>query len=108
MEKRYFNFSKTENFDIPTAITEEIKKIIKELGPKKATGLEKIPPKLVKMSADVIDSHLANIVNNDIRKNIFSEKANAAFVTPIFKKSEYEKTENYMSVSILNYFSKVY
>ena len=62
MEKRYFNFSKTENFDIPTATTEEIKKIIKELDPKNTTGLEKIPPKIVKMSADVIDSHLPNII----------------------------------------------
>ena len=40
----------------------------------KATGLDKNPPKIVKMSANVIDSHLANIINNDITKNVFSEK----------------------------------
>ena len=32
-----------ENFDIPTATAEEINTIIKELDPKKATGLDKIP-----------------------------------------------------------------
>ena len=100
--------TKKENFDIPTATTEEINKIIEELDPKKATDLDTIPPKIVKMSADVIDSHLANIVNNDIRKNSFSEKAKVAFVTRIFKKNEREKIENYMSVGILNYFLKVY
>ena len=94
--------------DIPTATTEEINKIIKELDPKKATGLDKIPPKIVKMSANVIDSHLANIINNDITKNVFSEKAKVASVRPIFKKNEREKIENYRSVSILNCFSKVY
>ena len=97
-----------ENFGIPTAITEEKNKIIKVLDPKKATGLDKIPPKIVKMSAHIIDSHLANIINNNITKNAFSEKAKVASVRPIFKKNEREKIENYRPVSILNCFSKVY
>ena len=100
-------YTKKENFDIPIATTEEINKIIKELDPEKATGLDKIPPKIVKMSANVIDSHLANIINNDITKNVFSEKAKVASVRPIFKKNEREKIENYRPVSILNCFSKV-
>ena len=60
------------------------------------------------MSANVIDSHLANIINNDITKNVFSEKAKVASVKPIFKKNEREKIENYRPVNILNCFSKVY
>ena len=55
----------------PTATTEEINKIIKGLDPKKATGLDKIPPKIVKMSANGIDSYLTNFTNNDITKNVF-------------------------------------
>ena len=51
--------NKKENFDIPTTTTEEINKIIKELDPKKATALDKITPKIVRMSANVIGSHLA-------------------------------------------------
>ena len=42
---------------ISTATAEKINKIIKELDPKKATGLYKIPPKVVEMSANAIDSH---------------------------------------------------
>ena len=64
-------FTKKENFDVSTATTEKINKIIKELDPKKATGLDKIPPKIVKMSANVIGSNLANIINNDIAQNVF-------------------------------------
>ena len=79
--------TKKENFDIPTATTEETNKIIKELDPKQATGLDKIPPKIVKMFANVIDSDLANIINNDIAKNAFSEKAKIASARPIFKKN---------------------
>ena len=59
------------------------------------------------MSANVIDSHLANI-NNDITKNAFSEKAKLAFIRPMFEKNEREKIKNYRTVSILNCFSKVY
>ena len=83
--------NKKESFDIPSTTTEEINKIIKELDSKKATGLDMIPPKIVKISAYVIDSHLANIINNDITKNVFSENAKVASVRPIFKKNELEK-----------------
>ena len=58
------------------------------------------------MSAIIIDSHLVNIIHNDITKNVFSEKAKVASVRPIFKKSEREKIENYRPVSI--FFLKVY
>ena len=52
------------------------------------------------MSANVIDSHLANIITNDITKIVFSEKAKVASVRSIFKKNEREKIENYRSVSV--------
>ena len=64
-----------------------------------------VSTKTCKMIANVID--LANI-NNDITKNVFSEKAKVASVRPIFKKNEREKIENYRVVNILNCFSKVY
>ena len=61
--------------------------IIKELDPKKATGLDKIPAKIVQMSANVTDSHLPNIINN-ITKNACSEEAKVASVRPIFRENE--------------------
>ena len=84
--------TKKENFDVPTATAKEINNIIKELSLKKATGLDKIPPKIVKkMSANVIDSHLASIINDDITQNVFSEKAKVASVRPIFRKMSVKK-----------------
>ena len=43
------------------------------------------------MSANVIDSHFPNIINNNITKNAFSEKAKVTSVRPSFKKNEREK-----------------
>ena len=43
-----------EHLDIPAAITDVT--IIEELNPKNATGPDKIPPKMVKLPANIIDN----------------------------------------------------
>ena len=95
-------------FDIPTAKIEDINKIIKNINTKKATGPEKIPPKMVKLSANIIDSHLMNIINNDLSNNSFSNEAKVATVRSICKKKSCDKIENYKPVSISSGFSKIY
>ena len=66
--------TKKENFEIPAATTEEINKIIKELDSQKATSLDKIPPKIVKMSSYVLDFHLANVVNIILQRMLFLKR----------------------------------
>ena len=83
---------KPENrYDIPLATAEQINKIIKKLNPNKATAPDKIPPKIVILSANIIDCHLANIINH----NSFSEGPKIARVRPTYKKSDRDKIENY-------------
>ena len=93
-----------KTFDIPTATSEQINKIIKELNAKKATGPDKIPPKTFRLSTNIIDSHLIS----DLLKESFSGDGKTASVRPIFKKKECNKIENYRPVSIQNCFSKIY
>ena len=57
------------------------------MNPKKATGPDKIPVKIVKLAASVIDSHLTNIIN-DLSDNAFSDSAKLASVRPIYKKDD--------------------
>ena len=73
----------------------------------KATGPGDIPVKFIKLSANVIDSHLANIINKDIGLNCYSENAKIADVRSIFKKDERTEVKNYRLVSLLNKFSKI-
>ena len=75
---------------------------------KNATRPNKIAPKKVRLSANIIDSHLTNIINSDLLKDSFSEDAKTASVRSISKKKEYHKIENYRPVSILNCLSKIY
>ena len=102
------NQNETLKFDFPTAKVEDINKIIKSLNPRKATEPDDIPIKILKITRNVIDPHLTNIINRDIEENKFSEDAKTALVRPLHKKNHRDKTENYGPVSILNGFSKVY
>ena len=87
-------------FDFPHGTVEEIKLL--KTYPKKATP-DKIPPKIIKLSAN-IDSHFVNIINKDIDNNHFPENTITASVRPIFKKKERDKVENYRPVSISKLF----
>ena len=66
-------------FNLPHSTNKEIDKIINLLSSGKATGPDNIPVKFIKMSAKVIDSHLANIINKDIDLNRYSENAKYIF-----------------------------
>ena len=61
------------------------------------------------MLANIIDSHLNNIINSGLKRNAFSDSAKVASIRSISKaKGERTEIKNYRPVSILNYFSKVY
>ena len=73
-------------YDLPYESTSGINKITKSLNVSKAKGTDGISVKFVKTSANLIDCHLANIINNDISSNKYSKHAKTATVRPIFKK----------------------
>ena len=60
------------------------------------------------MTTNVIDCHLANIIDNDISLNKCSKHTKTATVRPIFKREDRTKIENYRPVSLLNILSKIY
>ena len=80
VSKIKYNQNQTLNFDFPTGKIEDINTIIKSLNPRKATGSDGVPVKILKIARNVIDSHLTNIINRDIKENIFSEDAKTALV----------------------------
>ena len=75
--------NETLNFDFPTAKVIDINKIVKSLNPRKATGPDYISVKNLKIARNVIDSHLTNILNREIKENKFSEDAKTALVRPL-------------------------
>ena len=65
----------------------EVKKLIMSLDTKKATGVDKVPPKLVKLAADVLAAPLRLAINSIIDKGAFPDAAKVASVSPVDKKN---------------------
>ena len=104
--KSSFDFN--SKFELPKPSASDINKIITCLDTNKATGPDGISAKYVKMSANIINCHLSNIIATDISDNQYSEHSKTATVRPIFKKDDRTKVKNYRPVSLLNIFSKIY
>ena len=74
--------------------SEHVKKLLKNKDQKKYTGIDKIPPKLVQLSADILSTPLSNAINNSILKGKFPDDVKVASVSPLDK-----HTDNKCSVS---------
>ena len=53
----------------------EVQKRLKNIDTKKATGFDKMPTKLVKLSAEVLSTPLSIAINNSLKYGVFSDDA---------------------------------
>ena len=89
--------------------SEHVKKLLKNKDQKKYTGIDKIPPKLVQLSADILSTPLSNAINNSILKGKFPDDAKVARVSPLNKHTDNKySVSNFRLVSVINIFSKMY
>ena len=49
---------------------------------------------------NLIDSHVKNVINRDIKENKFSEDDKTALVRPFYKKKDQDKTQNYRTTDM--------
>ena len=82
--------------------------VLISLNPKKVTGVDNIPPKILNCSAQSISVPLSRIVNKMIETNIFLDDLKKAKVTPLYKKDDPFVMKNYRHVSILSSTPKVF
>ena len=88
-------------FEIPLVSTSFIHQQLQNLKANKATGIDDISAKYLKLSASVISQPLATILNLSISSGIYPDDLKKAKVTPIFKKGEKQDINNYRPVSVL-------
>ena len=100
--------SSNDNFKFQNISVEEVHKRLRCLSTKKSTGYDNIPPKLLKIGADVICYPLCNIINMCINSCTFPVPLKKAEIVPLFKKGDNHKKENYRPVSILPCISKIF
>ena len=83
--------------------------MLKSLNSQKAAGTNRLPIKLVKLASEVLSKPLSIAMNNNITWSTFRDKAKAATVVPIDKKTDNKyNVSNLRQVSLLNCFSKIY
>ena len=97
--------SKTQAF----VSSEHVKKLLKNIDLKKSTGIDKILPKLVQLSAHILSTPLPNAISNGILKGKFPDDAKVTSVFPLDKHTDNKySVSNFRPVSVLNIFSKMY
>ena len=83
----------------------EVQKCLKNIDTKKATGFDKIPPKLVRLSAEILSTPLFTAINNSLKYGVFPGDAKIAPVIPLDKgKLNKNEISNFRPVGILNIF----
>ena len=81
---------------------------LKSLNVSKSTGIDNLPAKILKLSADLIAPSLTYIFNLSLECGEFVDEWKKARVTPIYKSGDKTKCENYRPISILPIISKVF
>ena len=82
-------------------ITEEgVKKLLLNLDPNKACGPDGISPRLLKVVAEEVTPALTLLFRNSYQTGTLPLDWKLAHITPVFKKGERYKAENYRPISL--------
>ena len=109
--KEKMRHEQIDSFKIKEATYDEVYDIINKLKANVAPGYDKIPSKLIKLSAQMISEPLRNIINSSIKNESFPDLTKIAVVNPIYKNPDDGSKLNkkhYRPISILNGFSKIF
>ena len=95
------------SFKIPPITENFINKELKTLKENKATGLDGLSAKILKISNPAIIHSLCYILNFSLQTSTFPTQWKTAKVCPLFKSGDRNKCDNYRPISILPILSKI-
>ena len=109
--KRKQIINSNDNFSFHEVYQNEIEQEIVQLNVKKSAGPDAIPPKIIKDSIIVVKAPLTTLFNTSIKESLFPSGLKYGNVSPLYKKDENTKKENYRPISILpsisNFFERL-
>ena len=103
-----FMIKTTDTFHFQTIDTYTVFHMLLSISASKATGLDKIPAKILKIAAPVIAQSLTNLFNYSIQTEIFPTEWKVAKIIPLHKSGPKNIVDNYRPISILSAISKIF
>jgi hypothetical protein len=98
---------KNLKFSLKTVSEKKVYKAICSLKKKKSSGSDGLTQEQLVLGAKTISVPLTRIINSSISSGIFPEEWKEAIITPVLKKGDPTKKENYRPVSCLPVAAKV-
>ena len=95
-------------FQFQNVKSDVIKKYLHGLDAKKAAGYDLLPPKILKLSSDVLSISVCSLINMCINSCSFPDALKCAQISPIHKKDSSLNITNYRPVSVLPSLSKIF
>ena len=95
------------NFTIPLVNCSFVNSYLSNMDVTKATGLESIGPKLLKIAPSVLTPSITYIINKSLESGFLPDTWKNAKVNQIFKTGEKDNVNNYRPISILPTLSKI-
>ncbi len=107
--KKYYEKYKLEGKDFSfSPVTEEtVLKLLLNINPSKAAGLDNLAGKFLREGATVLVTPVTEICNLSIRLSTFPDKCKIAKLKPLFKKGSKTEAKNYRPISLLPLISKI-
>ncbi len=95
------------NFSVPVITISQVIKTIMKINPHKASGIDKISARLLRIAAPVIAPSITRIINMSLSTGKFPSRWKTAMVTPLYKKGTECDPSDYRPISVLPILSKV-
>ena len=96
---------KVFNFEYVSVVF--VQKQLQQLKRSKATGLDNLPPSILKDTARVISKPLCHLINLSLKTGLFPSIWKKARIVPVFKSGNSSLPQNYRPISILPALSKI-
>ena len=96
-----------DNFSLRLVSHDEIHKLINQVDPRKATGYDQLPPKMLRIASAALTPSVTSVANMMITNAHFPQDLKLAELSPVFKKDDSLSKSKYRPLSILSCVSKI-